>query len=141
MGVDDCPPEFDIVVPLDEQAGALDAGRGRSHGYDHPERRLEAIGQSASPCLLPFFLFSLDAGLRPSETRSLRQSDLNLTWLDGNISQGEVIVPKSKTDAGEGRAIPLTARLRASLSLWLARFPNRESAHTMCSRIITPDSN
>lgn len=31
---------------------------------------------------------------------------------------------RSKTEAGTGRAIPLTKRLCAALTLWLARFPN-----------------
>ena len=39
------------------------------------------------------------------------------------ITGGELIVGKSKTDAGAGRVIPLTKRVCALLSLWLSRFP------------------
>lgn len=40
------------------------------------------------------------------------------------IASGELLVPKSKTDAGTGRTIPLTRRVCAVLTLWLSRFPN-----------------
>jgi integrase len=40
------------------------------------------------------------------------------------IRSGELRVPKSKTEAGEGRTIPLTGRVCAALSPWLSRFPD-----------------
>src|SRR5207253_1776620 len=67
------------------------------------------------------------AGLRPSETRSLRWSNLRLSWKNGTIYEGEVIVGRSKTEAGAGRVVPLTQRACAALSLWLPRFPNAEA--------------
>lgn len=88
---------------------------------------LEAIGHSPSPSLYPFFVLSLDAGLRPSETRALRRRDLNLVWQDGVISEGEIVVGQSKTEAGRGRVVPLTKRACAALSLWLSRFPDAGS--------------
>jgi integrase len=96
---------------------------GRSLTQDEEAQLLEAIGRSRSPSLYPFFTLSIDAGLRPSETRALRRSNLRLSWRDGSISAGEIIVGRSKTDAGEGRAIPLTRRARAALTVWLERFP------------------
>ena len=45
------------------------------------------------------------------------------------ITYGELIVSKSKTEAGRGRAIPLTSRSRAVLTLWLSRFPNAMPHH------------
>jgi len=42
--------------------------------------------------LYPFFVLTLDSGLRPSETRAPRRRDLNLIWCDGVIAKGEVIV-------------------------------------------------
>jgi integrase len=65
--------------------------------------------------------------LRPSETRALRRRDLNLTWRDGIIAEGEIIVGLSKTEAGKGRVIPLTRRACAGLSLWLSRFADAGS--------------
>jgi len=72
-------------------------------------------------------VLSLDSGLRASEVRSLRRKDLKLEWREGVIESGELIVPKSKTDAGTGRSVPLTSRICAVLTLWLSRFPEAEA--------------
>ena len=96
---------------------------GRALSQQEEARMLEAIGESRSPALYPFFVLSLDAGLRPSEIRSLRRSNLRLSWRDGMIVEGEVIVGRSKTEAGAGRIVPLTQRACVALSLWLSRFP------------------
>lgn len=82
---------------------------GQALGRDQEQKLLSAIGESRSPSLYPFFVLSLDAGLRPSETRALRRSNLHLSWRDGAIEQGEIVVGASKTDAGTGRVIPLTS--------------------------------
>ncbi len=96
---------------------------GRALSLEDERKLLDAIGQSASPALYPFFILSLDAGLRPAETRALRRCDLSLRWRDGAIEEGEIVVGRSKTEAGTGRVIPLTRRAAAALTLWLARFP------------------
>jgi integrase len=95
---------------------------GRALSLEDEGRLLDAVGQSTSPALYPFFVLTLDAGLRPSETRALRRRDLTLTWRNGAIAEGELIVPRSKTEAGNGRVVPLTRRLCAALTLWLSRF-------------------
>lgn len=97
---------------------------GRALTREEEARLLDAIGQSRSPALYPFFVLSLDAGLRPSETRSLLHSNLQLNWRDEAIAEGEVIVGRSKTEAGAGRMVPLTRRACAALTLWLSRFAN-----------------
>jgi integrase len=96
---------------------------GRAVSSDDERKLLEAVAQSPSPSLYPFLLLSLDAGLRPAETRALRLSSLQLQWRNGTIAQGEIVVGQSKTEAGTGRVVPLTRRLCAALSLWLSRFP------------------
>lgn len=95
---------------------------GRALSLEDEGRLLDAIGQSTSPALYPFFVLTLDAGLRPSETRALRRRDLTLIWRNGAIAEGELVVPRSKTEAGNGRVVPLTRRLCAALTLWLSRF-------------------
>jgi integrase len=95
---------------------------GRALTREEEARLLAAIGESRSPALYPFFVLSLDAGLRPSETRSLRRSNLRLNWRDGAVVEGEVTVGRSKTEAGRGRIVPLTRRACAALTLWLSRF-------------------
>jgi len=97
---------------------------GRAISFEDERRLLDAIRVSRSPSLLPLFVLSVDTGLRASEARALRHRDLTLTWEQGVIKSGEVRVSKSKTEAGEGRTIPLTSRVCATLSLWLARFPD-----------------
>ena len=99
---------------------------GRALSREDEARLLEAIGLSRSPSLYPFFILSLDSALRPSETRSLSRANLRLTWRDGAISEGEIIVGRSKTQAGAGRVVPLTRRVCATLTLWLARFPDAD---------------
>jgi integrase len=95
---------------------------GRALSTEEELKLLEATARSPSPSLYPFFVLSLDAGLRPSETRRLHWRDLNLTWERNVITEGEIIVPSSKTDAGTGRAIPLTRRACTALTLWRLRF-------------------
>jgi integrase len=99
---------------------------GRALSRDDEAKLLQAVGESRSPSLYPFFVLSLDAGLRPSETRALRRSNLRLEWRDGTIVEGEIIVGRSKTDAGTGRMVPLTRRACAVMTLWLSRFPDAE---------------
>ena len=88
---------------------------GRALGRDEEGKLLEAIAQSRSLALYPFFVLSLDAGLRPSETRALRHSNLQLKWRQDAIEAGEIIVGRSKTEAGTGRVVsPDTPRLRGA---------------------------
>jgi integrase len=96
---------------------------GRALSTDDESKLLKACGESRSPALLPLFLISLDTGMRAGEVRALRLRDLRLTWEDGQIKAGEVIVPKSKTTAGTGRLIPFSKRVCASLSFWMGYFP------------------
>ncbi len=95
---------------------------GRALSAEDERKLLHAIGQSRSPALYPMFVLSLDAGLRPSEIRSLRRRDLGVKFEGGVIAAGEIIVGQSKTEAGAGRIVPLTRRACAALTLWLARF-------------------
>jgi integrase len=97
---------------------------GKALSPEDEQRLLDAIRQSRSPSLYPFFVLSIDAGLRPSETRALRRSNLLIEWGGGAIAKGEIVVGRSKTDAGTGRMIPLTQRACAALTLWLSRFPD-----------------
>ena len=114
-----------LWAPVGERIKALrerhDVGRAISR--EDERNLLEAVRQSDSPVLLPLLILAIDTGLRASEARSLRRKDLELTWEDGTIVAGRLIVPSSKTEAGRGRAVPLTRRLCGTLTLWLSRFP------------------
>jgi integrase len=100
---------------------------GRAMSYTEEDRLRELCAASLSPSLLPMFVMAIDTGLRAAELQSLRRKDLLLTITEEIITAGEVIVPKSKTDAGKGRSVPLTSRTCAVLTTWLARFPNATS--------------
>jgi len=95
---------------------------GLAISRDDEARIFDAIRHSRSPALLPLFVLALDTGLRRSELRALRLRDLTLEWQDGLIRSGSLFVPQSKTEAGQGRVVPLTRRACAVLSLWLSRF-------------------
>lgn len=99
---------------------------GRATSREDEEKIIDAIGKVRSPALLPLFIVSIDSGLRASEVRSLRYRDLKLNWTNGVISKGEIIVPKSKTEAGTGRLVPLTNRACGALTIWLSRFPDAQ---------------
>ncbi|MHB8384692.1 MAG: tyrosine-type recombinase/integrase, partial [Candidatus Binataceae bacterium] len=94
---------------------------GKALLHEDEERLHAACAASRSPALLPLFVVCLDGGLRASEAKTLRRSDLDLEWQDGVIARGELVVAKSKTDAGAGRRIPLTRRACSALTLWLSR--------------------
>jgi integrase len=50
-------------------------------------------------------------GMRSDEARTLR-------WAQVNFEAGEIIVGKSKTEAGKGRRMPMSANLKAVLSTY-----------------------
>jgi integrase len=91
--------------------------RGRALSRDEENKLLDAIWMSPSPVSYPFFIMSLDAGLRPSESRALRRRDLALRWKGGAIVEGEIIVSRSKTDGGTGRVVPHESCVRRAHSL------------------------
>ena len=100
----------------------LDAGRALN--VEETNQLIAAILGCRSAALYPFFLLSLDAGLRPSEIRSLRRTSVRACWCDGIMTEAEVIVARSKTEAGAGRSVPLTRRAREALASWMLRFPD-----------------
>jgi integrase len=114
-----------LWAPIGERVRAMrerhDIGRAVSRGDE--EKLLDAIAQSDSPALMPLFVFAMDTGLRASESRALTLTDFELSWQKGKIVTGRLVVPKSKTEAGKGRLIPLSRRVCVALSLWLSRFP------------------
>lgn len=95
---------------------------GRALSRDEEARLLDAISKTGSPALLPLFVASIDSGLRASEIRTLRRGDVAL-WRNEDGFEGEIVVRRSKTEAGAGRVVPLTRRAAAAISTWLARLP------------------
>ena len=112
----------DLKVKLKENS---DVGRALS-AEDEAKLLLECK-RSTAPSLLTLFIFGRDTGLRAAEIKALRLRDLQLKWKDGNITKGEVVVPKSKTEEGKGRAVPFSPDVCSTLTLWLSRFPDATS--------------
>jgi len=92
---------------------------GRALSREEESRLLTAIRHSISPVLLPLFVVSVDSGLRASEVRALKRGNISARWSDGEIVEAEIVVPKSKTEAGTGRVVPLTNRAREAIADWL----------------------
>lgn len=121
--------QFGLWGPIADRVRTLPQRHdvGRAISSEDESKLITAAGQSRSPVLLPLFLLSLDTGMRAGEVRALRIRDLRLIWKDQQITNGEVIVPKSKTAAGTGRLIPLSKRVCAALTLWMDYFPGATS--------------
>jgi integrase len=115
-------PISDAVEMLHERKDV-----GRALSYEDEKGLIDAAGRSRSPALLTLLMLTLDSGLRAGEVRALRRKDLHLTWKSGVIEGGFLTVPKSKTEAGTGRTIPLTRRACATLTLWMSRFPEADA--------------
>jgi integrase len=97
---------------------------GKAMSFEDEEKLSAAAKVSRSLAFFPLFILSVDTGLRSSEVKALRRRALRLEWQGGVIQRGELIVEKSKTEAGTGRVVPLTNRLCAVLTTWLDRFPS-----------------
>jgi integrase len=77
---------------------------------DEKDRLLFAAKEARSPVIYPALMLALNAGMRDAEIR-------NMQWLRLDLSNPRpyLVVGNSKTDAGEGRTIPLNAFLLEAL--------------------------
>ena len=64
--------------------------------------------RSGSPAIYPALVLALNAGMRAAEIR-------NLTWAQVDLERQFLTVGRSKTEAGEGRTIPLNSLVMAAL--------------------------
>lgn len=49
----------------------------------------------------------------------MKRGNISVRWSNGEIVEAEIVVPKSKTEAGTGRVVPLTNRARETIADWL----------------------
>jgi integrase len=80
---------------------------------------LKACLNSRSRSLYPAVVLALSTGMRYSEIRLLR-------WSQIKFEAGTVTVGKSKTTTGTGRTIPLNAGASGTLRMWASQFPARQ---------------
>jgi integrase len=111
------------VKRLDENEEA-----GRALNREEKEALLESaslLGKHRQGHWSPVYtvtVLGLNTGLRHSEVRNLRRRNLDL-------KRPVLVVGASKTEAGSGRAVPLTQSVWAALDLWASRFPNAKPEH------------
>jgi integrase len=79
-----------------------------AYSAEEKERLVQAAHQGRSRTIYPALMLALNAGLRNSEIRQLR-------WLQIDLGRRFLTVGKSKTEAGEGRTIPLNPALYEAL--------------------------
>jgi integrase len=115
---------FNLWWPLADRVRMLKGERrpGQALSREEEDRLLDSIRAGGSPALEPLFIVSIDSGLRASEIRNLRRCDVRLT-ASGEGFEGEIVVRRSKTEAGTGRVVPLTRRAAAEIATWLGRLP------------------
>jgi integrase len=92
---------------------------GRCIGPQERDAILAACRASRSRSLYVAVVIALESGLRYSEIRLLQ-------WVNVDFSRRLIVVGKSKTDAGEGREVPLNTFAYETLSMWAAQFPARK---------------
>lgn len=82
---------------------------GKAYSSEEKEQLLAAAKAARSPAIYPALVLALNAGMRDAEIRSLQ-------WERVNLAKSYLIVGDSKTEAGEGRTIPLNTTLIQALS-------------------------
>jgi len=77
---------------------------GKAFSQAEKDRMLEEASKARSPHIYPALVLALNAGMRDAEIK-------NLTWGQIDFEKQYLAVGRSKTDAGEGRTIPLNSTL------------------------------
>jgi integrase len=118
--------EYDVWIRIRRDVKKLgeneEAGRALSKDEEGRLLRLASkVGghQGHWTPLYTVTTLGLNTGMRHKEIRTLR-------WKHVDLASRVLRVGESKTDAGKGRAIPLTQPAWAALEVWASRFPNRQ---------------
>jgi integrase len=77
---------------------------GKAYTAEEKERMLAEAANARSPHIYLALTLALNAGVRDAELRGL-------TWAQIRFAKGYLVVGQSKTEAGEGRTIPLNSSL------------------------------
>jgi integrase len=94
-----------LAVALDSTLAARADMARRRRGEKTPK----GARQGGSPNIYPALVLALNAGMRDAEIR-------NLTWAQVDFEKRFLTVGKSKTEAGEGRTIPLNGAILSALA-------------------------
>ena len=81
---------------------------GKAYSQEEKAALLNAAKSARSPAIYPALMLALNAGMRDAEIRGLQ-------WGRVNLTTAILVVGASKTEAGEGRTIPLNSSLQTAL--------------------------
>jgi integrase len=90
-----------IKLPVRERVG-------KPYNADEKAKLLAEARKRRSPAIYPALMLALNTGMRNREIRQLR-------WRDIDLERAFLVVQQSKTQAGEGRTIPLNSAVLAAL--------------------------
>jgi integrase len=107
-------PEVRMLPERDDAGRALTA--------EEEKRLLRACSASRSRALYPAVVLALNTGLRSSELTGIR-------WRQVDFAARQIVVGRSKTEAGRGRVVPLNDRALAALRTWAEGFFERKPEH------------
>jgi integrase len=81
---------------------------GKAYAPEEKDALLAAARTARSPAIYPALMLALNAGMRDAEIRGLQ-------WGRLDLSKAYLVVGDSKTEAGEGRTIPLNSALHGAM--------------------------
>ena len=81
---------------------------GKAYSAEEKARMLKEAKAARSPHIYPALVLALNAGMRDREIKNLR-------WCQIDLERKFLVVGDSKTDAGEGRTIPLNSALETAM--------------------------
>ena len=93
---------------------------GKAYTPEEKERLLAAAKSARSPVIYPALMLALHAGIRDAEIRTLQWGRLDLFNPRPYLTVGD-----SKTEAGEGRTIPLNSELLEAVVDYSKWYTNR----------------
>jgi integrase len=91
---------------------------GKAYDADEKARMIAAAKQAHSPHIYPALMIALNTGLRDAEMK-------NLAWAQVDLNERYLAVGRSKTEAGEGRTVPLNSALYQALVDYSAWYRER----------------
>ncbi|PYT22335.1 MAG: hypothetical protein DMG57_35665, partial [Acidobacteria bacterium] len=84
---------------------------GKAYAPDEKARLLDGAKEARSPHIYPALILALNAGMRDAEMKTI-------TWGQINFEKRYLSVGRSKSEAGEGRTIPLNSTLYEVLAAY-----------------------
>ena len=91
---------------------------GKAYTAEEKARMLAEAKAARSPHIYPALVLALNAGMRDREIKTL-------TWRQIDLARKFLVVGESKTDAGEGRTIPLNSALETAMVEYAAWYRGR----------------